>query len=186
MSWRNTTERYGSLSIGLHWLMLLLIAAVYALMEFRDIFPRGSDGRETMKAFHYMLGLSVLLLALFRLAVAVAGPMPGIEPAPSKLAALAARAWHMLLYGFMIAMPIVGWVILSAEGDSIPFWGLQLPALVGESHDLAEELEELHELGANIGYALVAIHAAAALFHHYIARDNTLQRMLPRRGSIDN
>jgi cytochrome b561 len=181
MSWRNTTERYGSLSAGLHWLMLAMIIAVYCLMEFRDIFPRGSAGREAMKTWHYMIGLSVLLLVLFRLGLAALGPAPNIVPAPSRASALAARAVHLLLYAFMIAMPLIGWMILSSDGDTVPFWGLHLPALLGKSEARAESLEDVHELIANIGYGLVGIHAAAALFHHYWIRDNTLQRMLPWR-----
>ena len=60
---RNSEQRYGSLSIGLHWLTLLLMIAVYALMEFRDIFPKGSAGRDLMKEFHFMVGLLILAAA---------------------------------------------------------------------------------------------------------------------------
>ncbi|HEX7952210.1 MAG TPA: cytochrome b/b6 domain-containing protein, partial [Burkholderiales bacterium] len=68
---------------------------------------------------------------------------------------------------------------LSAAGKPIPFFGLQLPALVGESKDLAELFKEVHETGATAGYFLIGLHAAAALYHHYIVRDDTLRRMLP-------
>ncbi len=61
MGWRNSTNATDPLSIGMHWFMLVLIAAVYALMELRGIFPKGSGGRELMKTWHYMLGLSVLI-----------------------------------------------------------------------------------------------------------------------------
>ena len=91
MSWRNTTERYGKLSAGLHWLMLLLITAVYVLMEFRGIFPRHSAGRSAMRTWHYMLGLSVLALVLFRMALAVAGPSPRIVPGPPANARVSTR-----------------------------------------------------------------------------------------------
>ena len=65
--------RYGSLSIGLHWLMLLLIAAVYACIEWRGIFPRGSGARQMMQTWHFMLGLSVLVLATLRLLEIILG-----------------------------------------------------------------------------------------------------------------
>jgi cytochrome b561 len=81
----------------------------------------------------------------------------------------------------MTLMPILGWVILSAEGDPIPFWGLELPPLTAPDKALAEEVEELHETIGNIGYFLIGGHAAAALLHHYVIKDNTLVRMLPRR-----
>jgi len=53
MGLRNTADRYGSLSIGIHWLMLLLFIAVYAFIELREIYPKGSDPREAMKAWHF-------------------------------------------------------------------------------------------------------------------------------------
>jgi cytochrome b561 len=81
----------------------------------------------------------------------------------------------------MIAMPIAGWLILSAEGKAIPFFGFELPALVGANEQLAERTEEIHELGGTIGYWLIGIHAAASLFHHYVLRDRVLARMLPVR-----
>lgn len=179
MGWRNSTERYGTLSIGLHWLMLVLIAAVYALMELREIYPRGSDPREAMKAWHFTLGLSVLLLALLRVSVQAFSAHPGINPAPPPWIKLSARLMHLGLYLWMIGLPILGWLTLSAEGDPILFFGLELPALVAASSQRAELFEELHEIGGTIGYFLIGFHAAAALFHHYRVRDDTLRRMLP-------
>jgi cytochrome b561 len=82
----------------------------------------------------------------------------------------------------MIGMPLAGWLILSAEGKPIPFFGLQLPALVSENKGLADTIKEIHETGGTIGYYLIGLHAAAGLFHHYVKRDNTLIRMLPRRS----
>lgn len=181
MNWRNTTDRYGSLSIGLHWLMLLLLAAVYACIELHELFPKGSDPREALKTWHFMLGLSVLVLVLLRLAAHLAGPVPRIVPDPPGWQKLPAKLMHVALYVFMIGMPLAGWLMLSAEGKPIPFFGLQLPALIGESKDLAKLIQEIHETGGTVGYFLIGLHAAAALFHHYVVRDNTLRRMLPSR-----
>jgi cytochrome b561 len=177
--WRNSAQRYGSLSIALHWLMLLLIAAVYACIELRELFPKGSDPREALKTWHFMLGLSVFVLAWLRLAVHFSGPVPGIAPEPSRWVQLSAKIMHVALYVLMIGLPLGGWLILSASGKPIPFFGLQLPALVGENKDLAEVFEEIHETGGTVGYYLIGLHAAAALYHHYFVRDNTLRRMLP-------
>jgi cytochrome b561 len=76
---------------------------------------------------------------------------------------------------------VLGWLALSAAGKPIPFFGIQLPALVAESKDLAEQLKEVHETVGTIGYFLIGAHALAALFHHFITHDNTLLRMLPKR-----
>lgn len=173
--------RYSRLSIALHWLMLLLIAATYACIELREFFPRGSALREGLKTWHFMLGLSILFLVGVRIAARLLAPTPAIVPAPAPWQAWAAKGMHLALYALMAGMPIVGWLILSAEGKPVPFFGLELPALAGKSHGLAESLEDLHESVGKIGYFLIGAHALAALFHHYIVRDDTLRRMLPGR-----
>ena len=62
MSWNNTTDRYGSLSIFMHWLMLALLIGVYACINLRELYPKGSDLRDGLKMWHFMLGLSVFAL----------------------------------------------------------------------------------------------------------------------------
>lgn len=185
MSWRNSSSRYGSLSIALHWVMLLLIAAVYACIELRGNFPKGSDVREGLKTWHFMLGLSVLALVVFRAAAHFIGGAPGIQPDPPRWQSLLANAMHVTLYALMFAMPLLGWLTLSAEGKAVPFFGMQLPPLVGESKSVADWAKEIHETGGTIGYFLIGLHAAAALFHHYVVRDNTLRRMLPHSVRSD-
>lgn len=172
------TDRYGKLTIALHWFMLALLAAVYACIELRELFPRGSDPRNLLKTWHFMLGLSVFALVWVRLAARLRGGTPPITPPPAALQALAAKVVHVALYALMIAMPIGGWLILSAEGEPVPFWGLTLPPLVGPNEGLAELIEEIHETAGTVGYWLIGLHAAAALFHHYVLRDDTLRRML--------
>jgi len=181
MNWRNDTERYGALSIGLHWFMFLLLAAVYACIELRELFPKGSDPREALKEWHFMLGLSVLVLVVLRLVIRLTAPVPSIVPQPPTWQNFFAKLMHLALYILMIGMPLGGWLILSAEGKPIPFFGMQLPALSGESKNLADLAEEIHEVGGTVGYFLIGLHAAASLFHHYVLRDNTLRRILPDR-----
>lgn len=183
MNWKNTNDRYGSLSIAMHWLMLLLLVAVYACIELRGLYPRGSDLREGLKTWHFMLGLGVFALVFVRLAIRIAaGATPSIRPTPPLWQERLAGLMHLALYAFLIAMPLLGWLTLSAAGKPIPFFGLQLPALVGADKALTDSLKEVHETIGTIGYYLVGLHAAAALVHHYVNRDNTLLRMLPGRG----
>ena len=94
---------------------------------------------------------------------------------------LAAKAMHLALYAMMLGLPIAGWLILSASGKPIPFYGLQLPALIGENKDLAHTIKEVHETVGTAGYFLIGLHALAGLYHHYFAKDDTLLRMLPER-----
>lgn len=178
----NTRTGYGSASMALHWLTLILLAAVYACIELREIFPKGSDPRETLKSLHFMLGLTVLAVVLPRLALRAAGTTPEITPAPPIWQRRAASTLHWLLYALMLGMPLAGWALLSAAGKPIPFYGLELPPLLAPDKGLAGQIKEVHELAGKIGYVLIALHAAAALLHHYVKRDDTLRRMLPGAG----
>lgn len=180
----NTVSRYSPIIIGLHWFMFVLLIAVFATIESRSLFPRGSDPRELVKALHFMLGIAVLLLVVIRLGVRLSSPTPAIVPAPRFLENVFAKIMHLALYAFMIFMPLAGWVILSAEGHGVPFFGLELPALIDKNESVAEQVEELHKLVGEIGYYLIGLHVLAGLFHHYIKRDNTLKRIaLNNKGS---
>jgi len=181
MTVRKTIDRYGSLSIGLHWIMLLLLIAVYACIELRVFFPKGSDLRTALKTWHFMLGLSVFILASLRLTARLTNPVDLIELAMPWWSTFLSKLMQITLYVFMIGMPLAGWLLLSAEGKPIPFFGLQLPALIGESKELAELIKEIHATSGTVGYFLIGLHAAAALFHHYVLKDNTLLRILPKR-----
>lgn len=178
---RNSTEHYGSLSIALHWLMLLILVAVYMCIELREFYPKGSDIREGLKSWHFMLGLSVFALIWVRIYARLSTSVLPIAPALAPLQNLSAKLIHIALYLFMIAMPLLGWLLLSASGKPIPFFGLELPALVAKNKGLADLIKDIHETGGTIGYVLVGFHVAAALFHHYYVKDNTLLRMLPKR-----
>ena len=81
--------------------------------------------------------------------------MPGIEPEPPAWQQASARLVHLGLYVLMIAMPLAGWLALSAAGKPIPFFGLHLPALIGKNKELADFIKEIHAIGAEIGYYLM-------------------------------
>ena len=183
MSLLNTPARYGALSIAMHWLMLLLIAAVYATVELHEAFPKGGAVRDGLVTWHNMLGLTVFVLVWTRLAIRAWGATPLITPPPVAWQARVAHWVHIALYAVMIIAPLLGWLVLSARGKPIPFFGFELPALMGPNKALGRTVKEVHEFVATTGYFLIGAHALAALFHHYVMRDNTLTRMLPRRHS---
>lgn len=178
----NNQAHYGALSIGFHWGMAMLLLAVYLSMEFSGSFPRGSDARSILKTAHYVLGMTVLPLAWLRLAINRWYRKPLIVPAPPVWQDRIAVAVQVALYALMIGLPVLGWLLLSAKGETASLFGLlHLPALVAKDTQTADVIKPIHEWGATLGYLLVGLHAAAALFHHYIQRDDTLRRMLPGR-----
>lgn len=182
MAFADNRDRYSALTVGIHWFMLLQLAAVYACAELRGLFPRGSDAAQSMKTWHYILGLSVLLVVLLRVAARLISSAPPIAPAPPKWQRQLSTVLQVALYALMFCLPLAGWLLLSARGTPIPFFGLELPALIATDKPTADFIKEIHEAGGTIGYFLIGAHAAAALFHYYFVRDNTLQRMLPGRS----
>jgi len=173
-----TNNRYNALSIALHWLMVLLFVAVYAAIELRELFPKGSDPREALKSLHFTLGLSIFALAWVRIAARIVSSPPVGGGSSQRLIA---GVVHAGLYFLMIGMPLAGWLILSAEGKPVSYFGVHLPPLTGVNGGLAERVEDMHRLVGTIGYWLIGIHALAAIIHHYVLRDGLLARMIPSR-----
>lgn len=182
--WKNTAKGYGGPAIAIHWLMLALLVAVYATMELKGMFAKGSPGRANMAAWHYTLGLAAFGLAWLRLAIRLAGVEPRIEPALPAWQQKLATLVHRALYGLLFALPVLGWLTLSAKGKPVPFFGFELPALVAANQGLGKWLKDIHEAAATAGYGLIGVHAAAALYHHHVLRDNCMGLMLPRRRAI--
>src|SRR5690606_29678280 len=183
----STGRYYNPTAVAMHWFVLGLVVAVYACILLRENYPRGSDIREALKTWHYMLGLSVWALVLVRIVLRLfVWKAPRITPAAPRWQMLLAHVVHLGIYAFMFLMPLGGWLLLSAEGDPVPFWVLQLPsAPIAPSETLADQIKALHETGRTIGYFLIGLHAVAALYHHYVVRDDTLKRMLPHRDQVE-
>lgn len=172
--------RYGTALVAVHWFMALLMVAVFASIELRVLYAKGTEMRDFMKALHFMLGLSVLLMVVLRLAARWASPKPVTATPDNALQAWTQRlaaVGHLALYGFMLLMPLAGWLALSAAGKPIPFFGLELPALMAPNKTFAHDIKELHETVGELGYWLIGIHVVAALGHHYVLKDGLMSRM---------
>lgn len=178
MAWRNTETRWGALAQLLHWGMLLLFVAMFVLASTMEDLPKGPE-KAAVVGLHKSIGITILLLAAARLFWRLSGPVP---------TPLAARAWqqrlagavHVALYGLMFALPLSGYVMSMAAGRGVNWFGLlPLPDLVGPNKPLSEAAHEGHEVLATLVLLLVSVHVAAALWHHFVVKDNTLRRMLP-------
>ena len=170
-------NRYAAVSVWLHWLMVLMFIAVYSTIELRVLFPRGSEDRELIKTAHFLLGLSVFVLVWFRILARVVTTTPSRENY-GKFQTYLSKFVFFALYGLMIVMPTLGWSVVSAEGHIINIMGFELPPIIDTNKELAHDIEEIHETLGKVGYGLIALHATAALGHHYIKKDSTLKRML--------
>jgi cytochrome b561 len=183
MPLRNTAENYGSLAKLLHWSILLLIIVQYFLAESADEMPDG-PGKLQVLGQHKSRGMLLRLLAVVRIAWKVANrglPAPVGEGLMKK----AAAAGHGLLYLLILVQPLSGWAMSSAAGYPVSLFGaFQFPALVGANPELHEVLEEVHEALFVTLVVVAVLHAAAALYHHFVLKDDVLRRMSPfgRRG----
>lgn len=174
-----TIQRYSNWVIGFHWAMFLLMIGIYISMEFRGIFDRGTAERELMKSAHYIMGITLLLLLVPRLLARIFTLTPAIVPAIPAHTKILSKLMHLALYLFMLAMPVMGWTMINANGKEVVWLGLELPRLVQENKSLARQLHDLHEQGATLGYVLIGLHTLAAIFHHRILKNNVLLRMSP-------
>jgi cytochrome b561 len=171
---------YSRLQIALHWLVLVIVLGLYCSMEFRGVFERGSDARALMKLAHFTLGMALLWFTVGRLALRLFNLTPAVIPPLAPWQARLSLLMQVALYGLCIAMPLLGWMLINAEGHVLSVLGVDWPSWVAKDHALAERLEDLHKTGASAGYLLIGAHAVAGLYHHYVRRDNVLQRMLGR------
>ena len=121
----------------MHWLMLALIVAVYACIELREIYPKGSSIREGFKTWHYLLGLTIFALVWLRLLARFAGQVPPIVPRPPQWQLRVVRVFAFAIYVFVVAMPVLGWLTVSAEGKIISFFGLERGSSWNESFTIS-------------------------------------------------
>ena len=135
--------------------------------------------RLAMVQAHFWTGLAILALMLPRLLLAFSRPAPAVKPPLPAWQALPAKAMHLLLYAMLIVQPLLGLGTAWTDGKEIllPFTQFALPALLAPDAALAGQLEDLHELLGTAFYYVVGLHAAAALYHHFVRRDDTLRRM---------
>ena len=179
MQLRNTADTYGALAKFLHWTIVILIIAQYVIIEAAEELPDGLE-KLTMITRHNSIGILVLALALVRIGWKLANrgqPAPVPMPRPQRIAA---AAGHGLLYLLILAQPISGWMMSSAANYPVTFFGwFELPALVGANKGMHEFYEEVHEFLFTALLVVTVVHVLAALYHHFVQKDDTLRRMLP-------
>ena len=171
--------RHQSLTIALHWISVLLLAGGVGCVVVREWVDDRSL-RLLLLDLHRNAGLLLMVLAGLRLGLRAARRAGRLDHRlPTGLRHLSGLS-HGMLYLGLLSIPLLGWALSSARGQSPRVLGmLPLPSLVGRDRDLAELLERWH---ANLAWALlvlIGMHAVAALWHHYVRKDGVLRSMLP-------
>ncbi len=173
-------KHYHPLSIFFHWLVFLLVVAVLGVIELKGQFSKGSEPRELCKTIHSLLGQLIFIAMLLRLAVRMIYGVPALAKTNSLLHLLT-KTIHWLFYALLLTLPIMGLIFLQAGGKEVHFFNWTLPQWINPDPSIKKIFKELHEWLGNTIYFLIGVHALAALWQHYILKNDTLRRMLNQR-----
>src|SRR5215472_14206458 len=164
----------------LHWLTLFLVTTIFVL-AFSIDFASSKNEAVALVQLHRSFGLSVWVVTLGRLVWRQFSRFPNWPADMPQLMRFAAHWSEYALYAFLLVQPIVGLLHTNAHGDRVNLFFLgQLPALIGRDRPLARELFEVHQMVGLLLLGVIALHASAALYHHFWRRDDTLAAMLPQ------
>ena len=177
MAKRTDAGRYGPGAITLHWVMFVLIVVVGVLGLLHDNWPR------TTQAYwiniHAMVGLLILVLVLARIAWRRAHVPPDLPPDVGEFSRRLSLPVHLLLYGLMIVIPLIGIVTFIWHGRVFDFGLFKINPGVKTNRAIFHTTEDIHGYLAYGLFALAGLHILAALWHHFIRRDGVLLRMWP-------
>ena len=169
---------YDGMARTLHWLTAVIVITMIAVGLTMANMPSGPT-QDLLYNLHKSTGIVLIPIIAFRLIYRLINPpppLPGDIPAVQRMAA---QAMHWTLYGLLIVQPIIGWVATSAYRAPITFFGLfALPPIAAENRAFSEQAFAVHRaIGIMLAF-LICGHVAAALFHHFVRKDNVLMRMV--------
>ena len=185
MGLRNTRDSFGSATKWLHWIIALVMVGASAWAIF--LVNQEPNDENRMRyiwgiQIHKSFGLALLLLIVARIAWVFSHPRPDVIAA-TPLQRNLAHVAHWSLYGLMILVPLFGWLASSSFGGKTMFFDLfTVPNIWPKDREAIKIFHPLHKYGSFALLGLAALHAGAALWHHYVSKDDTLRRMLPSKG----
>lgn len=177
MQIRNTMQRYGALAQLLHWLVAAGFVVQFALAWYMEDLPN-SPAKIELYNLHKSIGVTILAAAVLRLAWRWANPVPPMPPGSARWEELASRASHVLLYALLFAQPLTGLAFSLYSSFPTIVWGVSLPD-PGASQTIEDTFKAIHAWLIWPILAVIAVHVAAALRHHFILKDDVLRRMTP-------
>jgi cytochrome b561 len=171
--------RYDAVAQTFHWVIAALIVTQFVLAWSAEDLPLGLH-KLVLFARHKSFGMTVLMLAVLRLAWRLFHAPPPLPEGMSWIERKLAPATHAAFYVLLFAMPLTGWLMSSAKSYSVSWFGLfTWPNLIGKSDTAFDTLRETHDVLSWALLALVVLHVLAALKHHFVGKDPVLLRMLP-------
>lgn len=174
---KNTETDYGLVAKAFHWLLFLVFGFMIVAGNMLEAMPRGAEKFQAA-GVHKSLGVLVLVLVLLRLAWRLVNVTPRDPAGTPAMQSLVAHAMHWVLYGLMLAQPLVGILMSQAAGYPVKFFGLfQLPTLLHKDPSLAGFFHGAHGVVWILLVLVAVLHAAGALYHHFVLKDDVLRRM---------
>lgn len=175
----NTATRYGAVSQAFHWITVVLVGTAWLFGEGGPESRVYSVARASDLGWHETLGMLVFAVVLARIVWRLFDPAPQ-DPPMAAWMDWSARAVHWLLYAMLVAIPATAIVGAFLEGHPVTFLGLgAIGPLLPSAHDLGADITELHTTLGSFIVWVAGLHAAAALFHHFVMKDRVLVSMLP-------
>ena len=174
-----TPTRYSAVAQIFHWVIAALVVTQFVLGRMADGLPLGAH-KLALLARHKSFGMTVLMLAVLRLAWRLKNPAPRLPSGMTRFERGAARSTHGAFYGLLFAMPLTGWMMSSAKNYSVSWFGLfTWPNLIGKNETAFNLLRSTHVTLSNVLFVIAVLHILAALKHHFWNKDDVLLRMLP-------
>jgi cytochrome b561 len=171
------TKRYTTIAIILHWIMALLIISAWIVGILIDEIPKGPL-RITTISWHKWVGITIMFLWLARSLWRITHRPPDLNVQMPAWQTKIMHLTHITLYVLMLAIPVTGWLMSSAKGYTVNYFGLfDLPDFVEADKTLGHTLKEVHEFLANSIMALIGIHILGAMKHQFLDKDGLLLRM---------
>jgi cytochrome b561 len=169
---------YGGMAKALHWLVFALVAAQFVVAFAMPDIGRGTKPG-TLINLHMSLGFTIVAVIAVRWLWRLTHPVPLVTADVPAWEQTVARVTHALLYVLLLANPFLGWANASARDWDIVMFGQPLPHLVAAQSPVGRAAGDVHVWLAWSLLALIGLHVAAALYHHFVRHDDVLQRMLP-------
>ncbi|KAA8706581.1 MULTISPECIES: cytochrome b [Pseudomonas] len=183
MQLRNTSTRYGWVSIVIHWSVALVVFGLFALGLWMVGLDYYSMWRKDAPDLHKSIGITLFAVMLVRIVWRLLSPPPPALASYSRMTRIGAAFGHAFLYLGLFAVMIAGYLISTADGVGIPVFGLfEIPAVVSGLPDQADVAGLVHLYLAWVLVVFAGLHGVAAFKHHFIDRDATLVRMLGRKA----
>ena len=176
-----SSQSYDRVMRAVHWTTLVLVAAAFTAVWIADPAIVGSYVGPVVH-LHRSLGLTVAALTVFRLVWRWRVGVPALPVDLPAMQKIGARAVEGLIYVLLLAQPLVGLLYTNTYGLRVNYFLLlEIPAVMARDRPLGMLLGEIHSFLGYTLLTLIGLHAAAALFHHFIRRDDVLNAMLPPR-----